>query len=52
VTSFHVFAAEAGALVGAAAQAILEAGARVRDIRVRQATLEEVFIYLTGKHLR
>jgi ABC-2 type transport system ATP-binding protein len=52
VTSFHVFAAEAGSLVGAAAQAILESGARVRDISVRQATLEEVFIYLTGKHLR
>jgi ABC-2 type transport system ATP-binding protein len=52
VTSFHVYAAEAGALVGEAAQAILESGARVRDISVRQATLEEVFIYLTGKHLR
>ena len=51
-TSFHVYAAEAGSLVGAAAQAILESGARVRDISVRQATLEEVFIYLTGKHLR
>jgi len=52
VTSFHVYAAEAGALVGEAAQMILESGARVRDIRVRQASLEEVFIYLTGKHLR
>jgi ABC-2 type transport system ATP-binding protein len=52
VTSFHVYAAEAGALVGEAAQAILESGARVRDISVRQATLEEVYIYLTGKHLR
>jgi hypothetical protein len=38
--------------VGEAAQMILESGARVRDIRVRQASLEEVFIYLTGKHLR
>ena len=45
-------AAEAGTLVGAAAQAILESGARVHDISVRQATLEQVFIYLTGKHLR
>jgi ABC-2 type transport system ATP-binding protein len=52
LTSFHVYAAEAGALVGAAAQAILESGARVHDISVRQATLEEVYIYLTGKHLR
>jgi len=52
VTSFRVYAAEAGSLVGDAAHAILESGARVRDISVRQATLEEVFIYLTGKHLR
>jgi len=52
VVSFHIYAAEAGSLVGAAAQAILESGGRVHDISVRQATLEEVFIYLTGKHLR
>ena len=52
VRAFHVYAAEAQSLVGAAAQAILESGARVRDISVRQATLEEVFIYLTGRHLR
>jgi len=52
VLVFRVYAAEAQALVGAAAQAILDSGARVRDISVRQATLEEVFIYLTGRHLR
>jgi len=52
VHAFHVYAAEVPSLVGAAAQAILESGARVRDISVRQATLEEVFIYLTGRHLR
>jgi ABC-2 type transport system ATP-binding protein len=52
VRAFHVYAAEAPGLVGAAAQAILDSGARVRDISVRQATLEEVFIYLTGRHLR
>jgi len=52
VRAFHVYAAEAASLVGSAAQTILESGARVRDISVRQATLEEVFIYLTGRHLR
>jgi len=52
VRSFHVYASEAQSLVGSAAQTILESGARVRDISVRRATLEEVFIYLTGRHLR
>ena len=52
VLVFRVYAAEAQSLVGVAAQAILDSGARVHDISVRQATLEEVFIYLTGRHLR
>ena len=50
--SYRLYAAEAGTLVGPAAQAAIAAGARIRDIRVRNATLEEVFIYLTGRHLR
>ena len=52
VQIFRVYAAGAQGLVGAAAQTILDSGARVHDISVRQATLEEVFIYLTGRHLR
>jgi len=50
--SYRLYAAEAGSLVGPAAQVALSAGARIRDISVRNATLEEVFIYLTGRHLR
>ena len=50
--SYRVYAPEASSLVGPAAQAALDAGARIRDIAVKNATLEEVFIYLTGKHLR
>jgi len=38
--------------VGAAAQAVLSSDAQVRDLHLKQATLEEVFIYLTGRHLR
>jgi ABC-2 type transport system ATP-binding protein len=52
VATFRIYAHESGTLIGAAAQAVLDAGGRVRDISVKQATLEEVFIYLTGRHLR
>ena len=52
LSSYRLYAAEAGTLVGPAAQAAIDAGASIRDIRVRNATLEEVFIYLTGRHLR
>jgi ABC-2 type transport system ATP-binding protein len=50
--SFRIYAPEATALVGPAAQAAVDCSARIRDISVKNATLEEVFIYLTGKHLR
>lgn len=52
VATYRVYAESAGSLVGAAAQAVLAAGAEVRDLHLKQATLEEVFIYLTGRHLR
>ncbi len=52
VASYRLYAAEAGALAGPAAQAVVGAGVRLRDISVKNATLEEVFIYLTGRHLR
>ncbi len=52
VVTFRLYAESAGSLVGSAAQAVLSAGAEVRDLHLKQATLEEVFIYLTGRHLR
>ena len=52
LASYRLYAVEASALVGPAAQAALSAGARIRDISVKNATLEEVFIYLTGRQLR
>ncbi len=39
-------------LIGRAAQAIVEAGAEVRNVSVKKASLEEVFLSLTGRHLR
>ena len=50
--SYRVYAAAVNTLIGPAAQAILTSGAQVRDLSVKQPSLEEVFIFLTGRHLR
>jgi ABC-2 type transport system ATP-binding protein len=50
--TFRIYADAANTLIGPAAQAVLRAGAEVRDLSVKQPTLEEVFIFLTGRHLR
>jgi ABC-2 type transport system ATP-binding protein len=50
--TFRLYADAANTLIGAAAQAIFSAGAEVRDLSVKQPSLEEVFIFLTGRHLR
>jgi len=52
VVSYRLYAENAPALVGPATQAALLAGAQVRDLHVMQPSLEDVFIYLTGRHLR
>ena len=50
--AYRIYAPAAATLVGPAAMAAMEAGALIRDLSVKSATLEEVFIYLTGRHLR
>ena len=52
IVTFRIYAEAAGSLVGPAAQAVLAAGAEVRDLHVKRPSLEDVFIYLTGRHLR
>ncbi len=52
VLTYRVYSDSANTLIGPAAQAILSAGAEVRDLSVKQPTLEEVFIFMTGRHLR
>ncbi len=52
VATYRLYAEKAAALVGPATQAALLAGAQVRDLHVKQPSLEDVFIYLTGRHLR
>jgi ABC-2 type transport system ATP-binding protein len=50
--SFRLYGESANSLIGPAAQAVLASGAQVRDLSVKQPSLEEVFIFLTGRHLR
>jgi ABC-2 type transport system ATP-binding protein len=50
--TYRLYAEEARSLVGSAAQAVLTTGAEVHDLHLKEASLEEVFIYLTGRHLR
>jgi ABC-2 type transport system ATP-binding protein len=50
--TWRLYAEAANTLIGRAAQAVLNSGAEVRDLSVKQPSLEEVFIFLTGRHLR
>ncbi len=50
--TFRIYASSANKLIGPAAQAVLSEGAEVRNLSVKQPSLEEVFIFLTGRHLR
>ena len=44
--------AEAAALIAPVTEALKARGATIRDLRVTQASLEDVFIHLTGRGLR
>jgi ABC-2 type transport system ATP-binding protein len=52
IVTYCLYAEAAGSLVGPSAQVVLTAGAEVRDLHVKRPSLEDVFIYLTGRHLR
>ena len=50
---FRVYASEdAGALLASAAQAVIHEHGELLDLRVARPSLEDVFIYLTGRKLR
>jgi ABC-2 type transport system ATP-binding protein len=49
---FRLYAEDAGNLVIGATQAVMEAGAEIRDLHIARPSLEDVFIYLTGRNLR
>ena len=50
--TFRLYAEEAGALIIDASQAVQQAGAELRDLHIARPSLEDVFIYLTGRNLR
>ncbi len=52
ITLLRVYAQDAGALVVSATQAVAEAGFELRDLHLARPSLEDVFIYLTGRNLR
>ena len=52
ILTYRIYADNANHLIGPAAQAVLSARAEVRNLSVKQPSLEEVFISLTGRHLR
>ncbi len=50
---FRVYASEdAGVLLASAAQAVIQEHGELLDLRVARPSLEDVFIYLTGRKLR
>ena len=51
-TLFRLFAEDAGALVVQATQTVAGANLELRDLHLARPSLEDVFIYLTGRNLR
>jgi len=52
VQIFQLYAEDAGSLVVNATHAIIDTGAELRDMHIAHPSLEDVFIYLTGRNLR
>ncbi len=51
-TTFRIYDQDASALTVDAVQSVASFGAEVRDMHVARPSLEDVFIYLTGRSLR
>ncbi len=52
ITLLRLYAEDANALVMQATQAAVEAHVELRDLHIARPSLEDVFIYLTGRNLR
>ncbi len=52
ITLFRLYAEDAASLVVQATQAAVEANVELRDLHIARPSLEDVFIYLTGRNLR
>ena len=51
-TLFRLYSEDAGALPVQATQAVAQVNAELRDLHLARPSLEDVFIYLTGRNLR
>jgi ABC-2 type transport system ATP-binding protein len=51
-TLFRLYSEDAGALAVQATQAVAQVNAELRDLHLAHPSLEDVFIYLTGRNLR
>ncbi len=49
---YHLYAEDVSALISSVTQTVLENGAELRDLHLSRPSLEDVFIYLTGRNLR
>lgn len=52
ISLFRLYAEDAGSLIVPATQAISASGNELRDLHLARPSLEDVFIYLTGRNLR
>ncbi|HZS76608.1 MAG TPA: ABC transporter ATP-binding protein [Ktedonobacteraceae bacterium] len=52
ITLFRLYAEDAGSLIVQATQAVSASDAELRDLHLARPSLEDVFIYLTGRNLR
>ncbi|HEV2457980.1 MAG TPA: ABC transporter ATP-binding protein [Ktedonobacterales bacterium] len=52
IALFRLYAQDAGTLVVPAAQTLAGTGVELRDLHLKRPSLEDVFIYLTGRALR
>lgn len=51
-TLYRLYSEDAGALAVQATQAVAQVNAELRDLHLARPSLEDVFIYLTGRNLR
>ncbi|MGO8948909.1 MAG: ABC transporter ATP-binding protein [Ktedonobacterales bacterium] len=49
---FRLYAENTAGLITGVSEVLAEAGAEVRDLHLKKPSLEDVFIYLTGRNLR
>jgi ABC-2 type transport system ATP-binding protein len=52
ITRYRLYGEEAGALTGPALTLVASNGGELRDLHLARPSLEDVFIYLTGRNLR